>query len=375
VPPVQLVTRLTDVARAPQAQLLAMPPVDWAKIGLTGPTSVTVDYKGPTAPLPKADVALLTWTSAEWSALDHVFIGSDGTSVRGSDTLSAHWYEYTADVGSYQTDNPTSPLWGYYQLVDCARAGGKTVRVLLFKADAHLAHPPWMDGLVAMANEVLNGSGCEWIYSIGTAGGTTIDEQLGDVTVTNAADILLQCPGNADGALKSGASVTGTAFPGTGVLGKVRPLLYDMSQSVTEHALDGLFADLQTTVPDAAKLKLSDLVNDAVDPAKLGEPNVFATAGKPLLSTDYYYIGDGNDAAKYVALEMDDAVIGYAAQQAGKSFVFVRNISDTLVPATAADGTAIPYDVRKGWSGELYRKYGLYTAYNGAIVAWAAIVG
>jgi hypothetical protein len=374
VPPVQLVSRLTDVARTPQVQLLALPPVDWSKLGLAGPKSVTVDYKGPTDPLPKADVAVVTWTSAEWSALDHVFIGSDGTSVRGSDTLSAHWYEYTANVGNYQTDYPASPLWGYYQLVDCTTAAGKTVRVLLFKADAHLAHPPWIDGLVAMTNEVLS-CGCEWIYSIGTAGGTVLAEQLGDVTVTNAAEILLKCPDNANGPLKSGASVTGTTFPGKTVLDKVPPLLYDMSQSVSEHSLEGLFTDLKKSVPDIGNVTLADLVNDAIDPSKLGEPHVFATAGKPLLSTDYYYIGEGDDAAKYVALEMDDAVIGYAAEQAGKSFAFVRNISDTLVPDTQADGTAIPYEVRKGWSGELYKKYGLYTAYNGAIVTAAAIVG
>ena len=38
------------------------------------------------------------------------------------------------------------------------------------------------------------------------------------------------------------------------------------------------------------------------------------TPGQPLLTTDYYFIASGDDAAQYAVLEMDDGVIGYVAE-------------------------------------------------------------
>jgi hypothetical protein len=45
-----------------------------------------------------------------------------------------------------------------------------------------------------------------------------------------------------------------------------------------------------------------------------------------------------DELAKYAVLEMDDTVIGSIAQQAGKSFTFVRNVSDPVVPTGGHDG-------------------------------------
>ena len=50
-----------------------LPVVDWSAINATAPTGLLL----PRTKLPNADIAVITWTSAEWSALDHVFINSD----------------------------------------------------------------------------------------------------------------------------------------------------------------------------------------------------------------------------------------------------------------------------------------------------------
>jgi len=141
-------------------------------------------------------------------------------------------------------------------------------------------------------------------------------------------------------------------------------------------------ADLASVLEKAKKNKeeggqqlepfsLKDLLNAALDPANLGSPKAVNFQNTPLLTTDFYFIAAGN--ADYAALEMDDAVIGYAAKQANVDFVFVRNISDTLVPAKTPANQTIPPDARQAWSSAVYNAYGMFTSFNSAVAAWALI--
>ncbi|MFM2066971.1 MAG: hypothetical protein RLZZ584_1880, partial [Pseudomonadota bacterium] len=56
---------------------------------------------------------------------------------------------------------------------------GKVLRVLLFKAQTHLAYDPYLAGLQAMTNTVLEDTGAAYLYSIGTAGGVGDSDLLG----------------------------------------------------------------------------------------------------------------------------------------------------------------------------------------------------
>jgi nucleoside phosphorylase len=376
VPPHPFASRLTDVAATPRAKLQPLPVVDWSSVGRTAPKQVQVHYEGPDAPLPKADVAVLTWTSAEWSALDHVFLTSGERDARGSDELVTVWHQYSLDAGGHEANFPDAPpLWGFYALVEVTTAARTPRRVLLFNADAHLAHSPWVRGLIQMTQHVLDNSGCSWIYSIGTAGGNSVTSRIGDVAVTNAGHVLLKDAENQTPLVASGSTVTGPSFPSTDVIDSTRSLLYRMGDAVTEPVLETLFQKVQTAEPSAGQLKLTDLVNEAIDPSKLGEPDVGATPRVPLLTTDYYFIASGDDSSEYAVLEMDDSVIGVVAQRAGKSFTFVRNVSDPIVPNVARDGTSIGDSVRTAWSAALYQEFGLLTSLNSALVTWAAIAG
>lgn len=66
---------------------------------------------------------------------------------------------------------------------------------------------------------------------------------------------------------------------------------------------------------------------------------------------------------------MDDAVIAMAAGEHKVSCGIVRNISDPLQNADLAE------KVQGNWGGIICSEYGLYTSFNGALAAWAAIVG
>lgn len=351
-----------------------LPVVDWRRIGKSAPVRVPVAYQGPDAPLPRADVVVMTWTSAEWSAFDHVFLNSATTRSKEATDWRHSWYQYSRDAPTVEGASLYTPLWGYYQLVDIPGAGGAAQRVLLFKCDAHLAHAPWFQGLSQMVQLILADAQPSLILSIGTAGGSRPDVRLGDTVVTNAAHIQLQKPENAGSGIDGQTFTCTGAFPSEDLFAQVQAqLLFRMSSVATYPALESALAQVHRTVPDSSVFGLDDLLNDALRPESLHDPRALPMPGTPLLSTDYYYIATGDDAAQYAVLEMDDAVIAYVAGEAGVDYAFFRNISDPIVPAAAADGTPIPDAVRNGWSGQVYEDFGLYTSYNGALTTWAAL--
>jgi nucleoside phosphorylase len=361
------VSRLTDVdVHAPQHVAAPLPAVDWSAVGASAPVPVGGGSTDPSAPLPAADVAVLTWTSAEWEALDHVFVDSGQTGVRPSYELATEWQLYSRDAPAGAA---MSPLWGYYRVVEVG-----SVRVLLFKCDAHLAHAPWISGLETVVKQILADAKPSWIYSIGTAGGSREDLRLGDTVLTDAAHIELKLAGNTPSGI-GGETFTGTSFPSVARLGDAGKLAFPLSEVVTDAALAAMVDALHQKSSASSPFGVADLVNAALSPASLGAPRALDMHGTPLLTTDYYYIASGADDAQWAVLEMDDAVIAYVAQRASVPFVFVRNVSDPLVPVTAANGDPIPAEVREDWSALVYAGFGLYTSFNGALATWAAIAG
>jgi hypothetical protein len=350
-----------------------LPAIDWASIGAQAPALVAVDYKGPSAPLPAADIVMFTWTDSEWSAMDHVFLHSSTAGVNQSTTLSHQWLQYSKSAPS--GSNEGGALWGYYQLVTIQGVSGPK-RVLLMKSDAHLAHPPWINGLENMVKAVAADAQPKQIYSIGTAGGANANQCLGDVAITNGGELKLEMKDNTPSGL-SGQTFTSSWFPNVTLMPKAQSLFLPLNKVATQANLASVLeAAKNGTHPGDKDLKpfsLSDLLNSALDPANLGSPKAVTFKGTPLLTTDFYFIAQGN--SNYAALEMDDAVIGYAAAQAHTDFVFVRNVSDTLVPAETPAGKGIPDSARQAWSSAVYDAYGMFTSFNGAIAAWATIAG
>jgi hypothetical protein len=348
-----------------------LPAIDWSSIGAQAPAAVPVNYQGPNAPLPLADIVIFTWTDNEWSAFDHVFLHGSIQGATESSSLTHKWLQYSnaAPAGSSQG----GPLWGYYQLVEIQAVSG-TKRVLLMKADAHLAHPPWLNGVESMVKVVAADAKPAQIYSIGTAGGASVNQRLGDVSITNGGTLQLKEPANVPSGL-SGKTFASNWFPDLSLIPKVQPLFFPLSRIATEAGLQSVLDAAKSSHDEGAQqlvqFNLGDLINAAIDPANLGAPKAVNFKGTPLFTTDYYFIGTGE--SDYAALEMDDAVVGYAANLEKIDFVFVRNISDTLVPVETPTNQAIPDPARRAWSSAVYNAYGMFTSFNGALAAWAAI--
>src|SRR5262249_48326505 len=181
-------------------------------------------------PLPLADVVILTWTSAEWQALDHVFLNSEG----GDWEWKKAWLPYSRGAAEYVADPKSGKLWGLFQFVQIVDRSGRPWRVLLFKSNSHLAHPPWFKGLVAMLRCIMEDAKPDRLYTIGTAGGARLNQRLGDAVVTNAALLDLQRPQNTLDPGNGSMYRCPSWFPATDLIGDVeRSLLYPMNRSVT----------------------------------------------------------------------------------------------------------------------------------------------
>jgi nucleoside phosphorylase len=377
--------RHTDVehtgAAAPPATIsTVLPPVDWAALGRTAPERLPLGARRPDDPLPSADIVVVTWTSAEWFALDRVFLNSAEAGDYAKDyAWKKAWLPYTRGAAGYTADPKSGQLWGSFQLVRITDRSGRPWRVLVFKSSSHLAHPPWVDGLAAMLRGLLEDTGADRIYTIGTAGGARKTQRLGDSVVTNAAMLELGRPQNTGDPDNGQMYRCPTWFPATALLADVeQKLLFKLNRVVTQQALTELFAQLQAKHPGdpgIAALKLDDLLDDALRPAALDKPKVEALRDVPLLTTDFYYIAAGNSADAYSFLEMDDAIIAREANQLGRRFACVRNISDPVVRSRTDDGKLISDAVRADWSGLIYTSFGLFTSYNGALATWATIAG
>jgi hypothetical protein len=378
-------SRLTD-KRKPEAAP-AMPPlpvIDWKAINNSAPVLLPVDYQGPTTALPKADMVVITWTNAEWSAFDHVFCNS-GTERTASDTSwQTDWLLYTKGAPPPPATGTDYHLWGYYRMVQITGQSGKALTVLLFKAQAHLAYDPYLSGLQAMTNAVLADTGAAYMYSIGTAGGPGDDGLLGNTVITNSGHLMMTNPNNDGSPLNNQTFSCTNWFPSFTLMEAVQQsLLYPLSNVANWEQYNYLYGELCKNMYNDGKPKASmegiavtDLVNKPLNPDNLKQAQTTNCKDKPLLTTDFYYIAQPGDAAKYCILEMDDAVLGQVAGVMGVNYAFVRNVSDPVVPSQTQDGcNDIPDVVRNEWSSLIYDTFGFYTSYNGALSAWATIAG
>lgn len=353
-----------------------LPAVDWSLVGQSAPTLVSIDYAGPSSKLPKADAIVMTWTSAEWAALDHVFVRSaQAQSPSGALPKSSSWYLYSRGASS-SSGSGANKLWGYYQLVRINSLGGGSRTILLFKSDAHLAHPPYLPGLTKELQDLVADVAPSRLYSIGTAGGATDQQNLGDVAITNCATSKLTLKANAS------SSDNGKTFTCTNFFPKTTTLLPSVQQKLfyklASVATTGEWQTILTQTKGEPRDKslvpysLEDLMNAPIQPANLNAPKAVSFKGTPLLTTDTYFIAEGNSPA-YAALEMDDAIIAATASQLKVPFAFIRNISDTVIVTKDQKGNAIPEDAREAWSSAQYDHFGVYSSFNGALAAWATL--
>ncbi len=346
-----------------RSELPPLPVIDWKALGGKMPVMETPkNYKKGSA-LPKADIVIITWTSAEWAAFDHVFCDSQSEmTFYEKNTWSDRWYLYSRGYDqllkpSVKAKNVTShspsmthKAWGSF----CQVKLGNGARAILFKSDMHISTDGVNIPLIQMMKNIIEDTKAGLVLTIGTAGGSRPEDCLGSVNITNGGHFMLS--GEFKDKPFNNKTFSDKWKPKTTLLDKVKNRL--MTTPVHWDHLEEL----------AKKIKggysLEKLSNKEITPGKI-RPK-YDLLRIPVLTTNAFVIGttDGK-YDKYAVMEMDDSVIGMVCNEHKVQFGVVRNISD---PVQNAD---LPYAAQKAWGGAIYSAYGLYTSYNGALCAWA----
>jgi hypothetical protein len=159
--------------------------------GTMQPVIEKIKYK-PTDPLPKADVLIITWTTAETQALSAV--------MTSNHDYKATWFKYQHNsapilkkVPQYVITQETNTLKvGAIGWLTMVKLNGK--KVLLFKSELH----PAVDGLqlpvIDLVQQIAKEAKPSLIITTGTAGAIGSSLKAGDAVITGKARFFLVRP-------------------------------------------------------------------------------------------------------------------------------------------------------------------------------------
>lgn len=336
-------------------QMPAVPPVDWSAVDAEAPEPQKI--KPDT--LPEADAVVITWAEAEWAALEHVFLESDRPLAyyERSNSHWPGWEKYDKDMPYYRgQDYEDWNYWGYYQLVE---VGSR--KVLLFKSNTHLDWPGkrYLEDLIRRLAKTVKP---KLILSIGTAGGARTEDHVGAVNVVNSGTLYdAHTPPDRWPNYRSSYKPDWSTVEKCGFEKLVFPVPADKDR------LELLTQEFNSYY--GTQYKLSDLDPEGLNLAT-DEPAVsnLVPYRVPLLTTSTFVVGtDDGKFQDFACIEMDDAVIGKVCKEEKVGFGFVRNISDPVQSAQ------LPTETQGDWGSAVYDVFGMYTSYNGAVVAWAML--
>lgn len=381
-----------------------LPAIDFSNIGIGNPKFVASEESSSVAKLPKADYVAIVWTNAEFAALNHVFFSNNSSiKYREADSNAfnnTNWRLYKSGYQDFMhavelkgAVLPSKKLeaWGRYAIFQLSN--GKTL--LLYKSDMH----PSTDGLITNINDdtVAKKFNCEinqvpttvliekiihetspsLIITSGTAGGTVIEDVIGTVNITNQALCELNKGHgiNFENAVYKGIKINNSCYTSkwkpqiTSQLSKFFTKV-PLNNNELEKIYEKLIRHEVTRHYDISQIKLSDLLNDSIDPELALHPKLNNLCDKkPILSTNTFEVANtSGNHSKYAAQEMDDAFVAVVADYMKVPFGVVRNISDPVSNCIVANlaGSALS-DVQKSWCSLIYRAYGLYASVNSAL--------
>jgi hypothetical protein len=338
-----------------EPSLANAPPVPAVNYGLVGKQAPKL-LPTRSGRLPSASTVVITWAEAEWAALQHVFCAGGSAmpySERSRGTW-AGWDEYSADLPSNRPSGWS--YWGYYRAVEI-----NDETVPLFKSNTHLDFPgPTF--LIALIKLIIKDVAPRLILSIGTAGGAKPQDHIGTVRAVSAGTLYeSRKPASSWPEYKNGWTANGATLNNANFKKLLFPVptkesdLQELCSQFNQH----LHEDYELSELDPSGLNLGD-PTPQIDNQTDG--------GASLLTASTFLVGKTAGTYKnYVAIEMDDAVIGEACAGSGTAFGFVRNLSDPVQNA------ALPSNVQGAWGSAVYDQYGFYTSYNGAVAAWATL--
>jgi nucleoside phosphorylase len=317
-------------------------PIPWPE-GLA-PTRIKYSAS-PDTPLPKADVLVVTWTSAEWQSLAAVL--TPGVEKQNWLPYAEHWSEYESQL-TWKSPAKEAKCMAEYCLT---QIGDK--RVLCVHSQLHLATDAVSAPILQLWKQMIGEVEPALVITTGTAGGVGAQCSLGDVFICNSAKF------NCTKAFKD------------------KPWAQQRFSNST--TISGANLEL-------ARISLAQ-INAEKLPAEYA-PRNRTLSGKPVIvvisdntgdveTVDYFGFDDTDDSygivkndAQAQTEEMDDATLPLALSEIENppAWLSIRNASDPMVPSSIGS-----LEEQSKWASQIYLKWGGVTTVGSAIACWATI--
>jgi hypothetical protein len=331
------------------------------------PTPTALDPPPSTSdPLPHADVVVITWTVDENDALADVLTPGIGR---------AKWYRYDRGFADYLPRiRSGAPAHGARRLGSYYLTKVGVLEVLCMKSELHLnqdgiktgegtATLPVKDLFAQVISEVQP----DVVLTVGTAGSTFANFQLGDVVITRGAKFRLSMEFrneafNGQTFTSEWTIPTDRLFDAITLMQKFAPELMEppFGPPSKNYSFDGPLIQPPLNMPDI-KLDGRDM-----------------PAFHPILTTDYFEYGTSTNHLEQegAAVEMGDAALGLAAAEMVNPprWAVIRNMSDPQINGDLPTKD-FHMNVQTQWAVAYYLAYGYWTSVTGALATWGILAG
>ena len=317
------------------------------------------------AALPHADVLAITWTVDEQDAMCDVLTPGFGRNA---------WYRYRRHFEQR-----------YRSVIRAAAPAAKAGRLgswfpteingkklICFKSELHLNQDGIETGpgratlpVKNMFAQLIDEIRPKIVLTVGTAGGTFLEHDLGDVVVTRGAKFRLQSEfaqeSFANASYRSDWTIPTAHFAKA----------VDLMKISAPHLVE------PTGVTPTARYHLQG-------PPPVNDPDIKLDgrdmpAFHPMLTTDFFEFGTSKNNLQLqgAAVEMGDAVLGLVSSEMPNppKWAVIRNLSDPQINGDLPDGPGRELNVQAAWAVYYYRKYGYWTSVNSALCTWAIVAG
>jgi nucleoside phosphorylase len=321
----------------------------------------------PGAALSTADVLVVTWTVAEVNALADVLTPGYGR---------AAWYRYNRgfedryapEIRAGAPALLSRRLGSYFP----TRIGSKSV--LCFKSELHLNQDGISTGegtatlpVKELFRQLIDEVQPSVVLTIGTGGGVTADQDLGDVIVTRAARFRLQ------------DEFRNEAWNGTIVKSdwEIPTKWFDKAEELMRRSADELVEP--GFAPPTKRYGIDELAYS--QPPNMPSIHLDGRdmpAFHPVLTTDFFEFGTSANHLDEIGslVEMGDAVLGLLCDELENppQWAIVRNVSDPQINGDLPTEPKL-LNMQAHWAVWYYQVYGYWTSVMGALATWAIIAG
>jgi hypothetical protein len=298
------------------------------------------------------------------------------TLERGGETRT-QWYRYNRNFGEKYADRirEGAPAYASKRLGSyfLTKIGDK--RVLCFKSELHLNQDGVKTGdgtatlpVKDLFGQIIEETGADVVLTVGTSGGVSKEQDLGDVVVTRGAKF--RCTSEfgkeqwASTGYKSEWEIPTTHFEKAEELMNryadelVEP---DFGPPTVRYGMDGPL--LKSEPPNTPSIHLDG--RDMPD-------------YHPVLTTDFFEFGTSANKLdeEGCAVEMGDAALGLLCEEIENPprWAIVRNLSDPMINADLPTEPR-QLNMQTHWAVWYYEVYGYWTSVTGALATWAIIAG